>query len=394
MGGCLEWQKLNVVVAGVVFLCVLIGCYFRMKILAYTDTFSPKVGGAEMVLHNLASSLTACQHDIHVLAPKARRQWLDDSSIYPVHRYGQPSSKLFLVRQTGFYLAWLQHRYRFDVLHCHAAYPQAYVGATLKRFFNIPMVVRPHGSDIVPGGRMRKNPRIEKRVCLALESADAIIAQGGYLRGVIEDLGIPQDKIVTINNGVNLADFVVSAKFPHPRPYILAIGNIIRRKGFDVLLKAFKGLEDKGVDLLIAGEGREMLHLKTMARELGVDQQVYFLGSVMGQEKIDLYKSALFFVCPSRKEPFANVILEALAAGLPVIASAVDGNVELVQHEKHGLLFPVEDDEALTVSLRRMINEQQLVADFRRAVPLFVRKFDWPVVAQHYLTLYKKVAQG
>ena len=364
-----------------------------MKILCYTDTFFPKVGGAEMVLHNLAIQLSARQEEVHVLAPRPKRY--SDSpghTFYPVHRYGAPSSKRFLVRQTLVYLIWLQLRHRFDILHCHAAYPQAYVGATFKNIFKRPVVVRPHGSDIVPGGRMRKNASLEKRVRLALLRADAIIAQGNYLRDVILELGIPQDKIVIINNGVDLASYTDSEAFPHPRPYILALGNLIRRKGFDILLKAFKGIREQRVDLLIAGAGREAQSLKIMARELGLEQQVHFLGVVTGQEKINLYKSALFFVCPSRKEPFANVILEALAAGLPVVASAVDGNLELVHHEKHGLLFPVDDCDALTGALRRMMSEQGLAERFRQVVPSFISQFDWPVVAERYLNLYKQVA--
>lgn len=348
-----------------------------------------------MVLHNLASILTTRHEDIHVLAPKAKKKdRIIDDYTYPVHRYSVPSSKRFFVRQIFFHLALLQIRYRYDILHCHAAYPQAYVGITYKRIFQRPVVVRPHGSDIVPGGRMRKNARLEKRVRLALHHADAVIAQGNYLRDVILDLGVPKEKIVIINNGVDLASYTESEIFPHPRPYILTLGNLIQRKGLDVLLKAYKGAGEQGVDLLIAGTGREEQNLKRMVGELSLDQQVHFLGEVTGQKKIDLYKSALFFVCPSRKEPFANVILEALAAGLPVIASAVDGNLELVHHEKHGLLFPVDDCDVLATSLRRMVGEQGLMERFRHAVPPFVSQFDWKVVAKRYLDLYKQVAEG
>ncbi len=346
-----------------------------------------------MVLHNLAAGLTARHEVFHVLAPRAKRKNRTvDDYVYPVHRYGEPSSKRFLVRQTLVYLSWLHLRHRFDLLHCHAAYPQAYVGATFKKIFKCPMVVRPHGSDIVPGGRMRKNPRLEERVRLALHEADAIIAQGHYLQDIILQLGISPWKIIVINNGVDLNAFAKGNIFPHPKPYILALGNLIQRKNFDMLLKAFKALREHEIDLLIAGAGREKQHLQKISGELGLGQQVHFLGNVTGKKKIDLFKSALFFVCPSRKEPFANVILEALAAGLPVIASAVDGNLELVHHESHGLLFPVDDEEGLTFALHRMISEPGLAEKLRHAVPSFIKNFDWPIIAERYLQMYKKIA--
>jgi glycosyltransferase involved in cell wall biosynthesis len=100
------------------------------------------------------------------------------------------------------------------------------------------------------------------------------------------------------------------------------------------------------------------------------------------------------FVCPSRREPFANVILEALAAGVPVVASAVGGNTELVHHEKHGLLFPAEDEQALAATLQRLLASTALYSRLRASIPSFVQQFDWPRVAQRYLALYRTVTRS
>ncbi|MCP4664913.1 MAG: glycosyltransferase family 4 protein [Deltaproteobacteria bacterium] len=359
-----------------------------MKICFYADTFFPLVGGAEMVLHNLANQLTQRGEETHILAPRVRGADNKGPFPYQVHRFGKPYSKRFLVRQTLIHLLWLQLRYRFDLLHCHAGYPPGYVGATFKKWFDTPLVVRPHGSDIVPGERIRKNPRLEKRLRQALVSADAVVAQGQYLKDVIVDLGVEEKKIHIIHNGVNLEIFSKGEAFAYPRPYIVSLGNLIPRKGFDILLHAYARLRGRKPDLIVAGPGPEKDRLQWLARDLGIAEQVRFPGFIGGQDKINLLCSAEFFVCPSRKEPFANVILEALAAGLPVVASAVDGNTELVHHGKQGLLFPSEDIAALEKSLQSMIHQPGLAHRLRSAVPEFAKQFDWPIVAGRYHTLY------
>jgi glycosyltransferase involved in cell wall biosynthesis len=364
-----------------------------MKICFFTDTFFPTVGGAEMVLHNLAVQLGRRGEEVYVLAPKARKKGSHKVLPYPVWRYGDPSSKRFLVRQTLVHLLWLYLGHRFDLLHCHAAYPQAFVGATFKKWFHVPMVVRPHGSDIVPGGRMRRHRRVETRLYRGLESAEAVIVQGRYLHNVVMDLGIEKTRIRTIHNGVDLKGFRTAKPFPFERPYILVVGSLIHRKGVDILLRAYSKLEQPYPDLLIAGSGREEVNLKRLSRELEIEERVTFLGLVEGQHKVDLFRSAEFLVCPSRNEPFSNVILEALAAGLPVVASAIDGNTELVHHGVNGLLFSSEDVGGLAEALGKMIHDKTLMDRLRSRALDSVKDFDWSLIAGQYLSLYRELVQ-
>ncbi len=365
-----------------------------LRICFFTDTFFPAVGGAEMVLDHLARHLSAMGHQVHILAPRSRRRGNARDPDYPVHRYGEPSSKRFLVRQLLVPLAWTYLRHRFDVLHCHAAFPQAYVGATFKRWFQVPMVVRPHGSDIVPGGRMRKTPRAETRLKRGLSAADAVIAQGRYMKEIIEELGVvAPEAIHTIHNGTDVKRFSrSSAPYPHRCPYILAVGSLIQRKGFDILIRAFKGIASRNIDLLIAGIGREEDNLKALCQQLGLVHRVRFLGMIRGEEKARLYRSAQFLVCSSWKEPFSNVILEALASGLPVAASAVDGNLELIVDGENGRLFPAGDANRLSDILEELTSNHQLRKTLGQGAAESARRFDWPLIAAEYLALYQKVA--
>lgn len=360
-----------------------------MRIGFYTDTFLPAVGGAELMLHRIASRLHDRGWRVRVLAPRADGE---PSLPYPVERYRKPFSKRFGVK-------WILPRLRrmhavepLDVLHCHAAYPQAYVAAAFKRETGVPYVVRPHGSDVLPGRRIRRDGTLEPRLREGLAHAATVIAQGAYLKDVVSELGVPDERITVIHNGVDLAQFARHAPFDHPGPYMLGLGNLKTRKGFDVLVRAYAELRDPPMDLLIAGDGEEAQALNDLARDLGVAERIRFIGRIDGQDKVNLYRSAELFVCPSRQEPFANVILEAMACDLPVIASNVGGNVEMVVEGETGLLFETENAASLTAALQQMIDDAPRRDRMREATRQRAQLFDMDRVVDRYAELYQRVS--
>ena len=358
------------------------------------DSFFPIVGGAETVLHNLASRLTGNGDDVLVMAPHIRGRDNHLDVPYSVKRFSKPSSKHFGVRQLLLPLAWHHWHRHFDILHCNSAYPSAFLGTTLKAWTNLPVVVRPHGDDILPNQRICRHPKLAARVRQSLCSADAIVAQGQFLRRAILDLGVPDELIHVIHNGVDLGLFAKGQPFAHPRPYFLAMGNLFRRKGFDLLIEAFARVRSEDVDLIIAGDGPEMLRLTELADRRSVSRRVRFLRHVSGQEKTNLLRSALFLVAPSRCEPFANVILEGLASGLPVVASDIDGNPELIVSNRNGILFPSENTEALTAVIQRLIDEPTERERLKKGVPASVRQYDWTNITKQYSLLYRNVVHG
>lgn len=362
-----------------------------MRICAFADTFLPLIGGAQTVLHNLGTQLTQHGDQFSVLAPYVRGRDNHVDSNYAVHRYRSPMTKRFGVRQLLLPLWWRYFRDRFEILHCHSAYPCAYVASTFKSVFDIPFVVRPYGGDVLSESRVCRHPRLKKRVQATLLAADAVIAQGRFLREVILQLGVPEQRVQTVNNGVDLKYFSQGNPFPHPRPYLLGMGNLVKRKGFDLLIRAYAQCPIRDVDLIIAGDGIERPSLEKLTMELGVTSRVHFIGHVEGQTKVDVYRSAMCLFCPSRSEPFSNVILESLAAGLPVIASATGGNEEQIVHGEHGLLFPSEDVTALADAMHRILVEPHLLTQMRAKVPAFIQRFDWPQVAFQYRRIFESV---
>jgi len=354
-----------------------------MNLCLYTATFLPTIGGAELVLHALASALAVQGHSVTVLAPFVRRADNRVEAPYRLRRYQRPSSKRFGVHQILLYLLHEYWRRPFDVLHCHGAYPPAYVGATLKRLLNIPMVVRPHGSDILPGEFIRANVKLEQRLTRALAAADLIIAQSQFLKREMLTLGVPDGRIRLIPNGVHVAEFQpVRSASPLPYPFILAMGSFSLKKGFDVLLRAFTSVaaEDPSIHLVLAGAGKELTAYTALVRQQNMLGRVHFVGIVEGVVKIQLYQHCLFFVCPSRREPFATVNLEALAAGQPIVATAVGGNLEVVSEGGNGFLVPPDDPDALATCMLTLLKDPALRATMGRLSLDFSRRYDWQVI--------------
>jgi glycosyltransferase involved in cell wall biosynthesis len=365
-----------------------------LSLCLFTDVCLPTLGGAQTVLDQLCRQLVRLGHRPVVVAPPADEPFDDRQFGYPVIRHRRQWSKRFAVRAILPRLLALHGRHRFDVVHCHAAYPQAYVAATLRRLTGIPYVVRPHGADVLPGEKIRLSQRLEARMARALTRADAVIAQGDALRDVIIGIGVAPDRIVTINNGVDVATFATAEPFPHPRRYILGLGSLVPHKGFDLLVDAYARLRDPAVDLLIAGDGSEAAALGAQIARLGLTDRVRLLGPVTGSRKVSLYRSAEWFVCPSRREPFANVILEALASGLPVVATDVGGNREMVKPECNGLLCQPESPEALAAAIQRLLDQPAFASGLRSAAAASVAGHDWSQVATRYVEVYRAVVAG
>jgi glycosyltransferase involved in cell wall biosynthesis len=365
-----------------------------LSICLFTDVCLPSLGGAQAVLDQLCRQLVRLGHRPVVVAPPAREPFDDRRFGYPVVRHRRQWSKRFAVRAILPRLLALHARHRFDVVHCHTAYPQAYVARTLRQLTGIPYVVRPHGADVLPDEAIRRVPRLADRMCRALTAADAVIAQGESLRDVILGIGVAAERIVTINNGVDVAAFAAAEPFPHPRPYILGLGSLVRHKGFDLLVDAYAQLPHPAVDLLIAGGGAEAGVLEHRIAQLRLRDCVQLLGPVTGDRKVSLYRSAEWFVCPSRREPFANVILEALASGLPVVATDVGGNRELVQPEVNGLLCQSESPAALATAMQRLLGEAAFTDRLRGGARSSIADRDWSEVATRYVDVYRTVVSG
>jgi len=363
-----------------------------MRIGYYTFTFLPTLGGAEILLHGLAESLAERGHTVTVWAPRVRGSDNRVSARYCLRRYGRPSSKRFGARQTLPRLLLETWRHRLDVLHCHGAYPDGYVGAAFKRLTGTPLVIRPHGADILPGEWIDRDVRLAARMRRALLAADAVVAQGEFLAERLRGLGVASARLRVIPNGVRLSDEPVRALPAVPR--LLAVGSLTPKKGFDILLQAFRLVQERVPDarLTIAGDGPEGARLRQLASALGVSDAVRFPGFVTGEAKAALFAGARIFVSSSRREPFANANLEAMAAGLPIVATRVGGTIEMVGDGAIGLLVEPEDPEALAEAVLRLMDDPRQAETMGRAARMRAKEYAWDGMVDRYEALYREVA--
>lgn len=365
-----------------------------MRICHFTSTFLPRVGGVEMVVSNLARCQTELGHEVLVITPKIRGIENRVTVPYRVIHYSRPSSKRYLTRQVLVRLLYEHFRSPFDVLHCHSAYPHGYVSATFSRITGVPVVITPHGpTDIMRKERIRSHPKLEQRLRRGLQEAAGITAiSRNIFKEIVSVGGFTEEKVHIVPNGVNLADFREVEPFRSDRPYILAMGRMVAQKGFDQLIATFAEIADQVPDLqlFMAGEGIHRLDYEQLSRRLGMQDRVRFLGLVQGAQKISFLKGAKFFICPSRFEPFGIVVLEALAAGIPVIANRVGGIPDIIDHQVHGLLVDAESTEELGKAIVDLYKSPRACEEMGANALDRAVHFDWMNVTKKYLDVYEQ----
>jgi glycosyltransferase involved in cell wall biosynthesis len=262
-------------------------------------------------------------------------------------------------------------------------------------FFSLPYVVCLRGGD-VPGFRPYDFERYHRRLALLLRHvwrrAAAVVANSQGLR----DLGKafePKVPIVVIPNGVNLEKFKVAERSWQP-PHLLFVGRVVYQKGLDLLLDALGELKEKGWTLDIVGDGPRKEKLQAQARALGIFDRVNFLGWQNGDGLVRRYAQANLFVYPSRHEGMPNAVLEAMACGLPVLASHIAGNEELVTHKETGLLVPTEDATALCAALSELLPDSEMRERMGAAGRKHVEaQYSWQRVSREYLELMQRVLE-
>jgi len=193
-------------------------------------------------------------------------------------------------------------------------------------------------------------------------------------------------KIHLIYHGLPLTEFAPTRAKPEPGlPTILAVGRLVEKKGFSVLIQACRILQDRGIafDCLLIGEGLERPRLERLIADLNLRYRVQILGAMTQTELLPYFRQADVLVCPSvidrdgDRDGLPNVLLEALAMKVPVVATSVGGIPELIEHEETGLLCPPGDPQALANALERVIQDRALADSLtEKGRQRVVAKFD------------------
>lgn len=372
-----------------------------MRVLHVTDTFLPKIGGAEIAIDQLVRAMGAIGVECAVLAQVNRSAKGKMEVPYPLRRYRWPGSSRWAGWWIGKHISRMERELgAFDVLIGHHAFPPGYACVTHGQRTGRPAIVYPRGGDIYEVSRFRKKPGAWRKLSWALASASSVVCASEAMEGIVREIigeSAADGRLIRIPNGVNIeelrADASASSYSGDARlhgPFILGLGRTIRRKGFHLLIDAFAQLNAPAWKLVIAGDGKDLAALKAQAA--GLTDRVVFTGLVVDADKRWLLQNCRLMAAPSLEESFGNVALEAMACGKPVVASRASGFAEIVRDRENGRLVEVGSVEALTAALADYTGrslERECDAAARTA-----EAFSWRSIAGRYLELIERVRAG
>lgn len=353
-------------------------------ILLVTNMIPPLIGGTPMVYDRMARHATP---HIHVLSAwrdpdmaRPIRGWVesDASKPYPIRRIAwlRPPRVEYLRRRIGLLDLILIDVpvmvFVFVATVCEALRTGAktvvigelqglgWLAMLLGIVTPWRVVMYTHGEEVV----QTSYNRLARLRGPALRSSDVVLAVSSFTRDrLVSDFGVAPERIRLVTSGVDLDRFQPGTAND---PFILSVGRLIERKGFDRLIDAFAliAAEFPEVLLRIAGQGPEESALKAQAERTGLGDRIQFMGGVSDAELGELYRSCSFFAMPNRTladgdtEGFGLIFLEANACGKTVIGGRAGGATDAIVDGETGLLVDGQDPEAIAAALRRLLADK------------------------------------
>lgn len=273
-----------------------------------------------------------------------------------------------------------------DIIHANFGTPDGIAAALISRETGIPLVITEHQAKL----RDFLNKKlIGKQMLFAYHTAMRVICVSSFSAGIIKDFCNTLSNIVVIPNGVDFSRFSLRLAGTSPQKAIY-VGYLIKHKGVHILLHAMAVLMHRGMklELSIVGDGNEKDNLKALCRSLGIDNHVKFHGEKKADKVASLMSQHDFMIHPSFIESFGIVMVEALAAGLPVL-STYNGGAEDIITDEIGILVKPNDVEALAEGIITMMNKW---ASYNPAIlrKIAEDRFSMDNVANRTIMLYKE----
>jgi phosphatidyl-myo-inositol alpha-mannosyltransferase len=356
-----------------------------MKVAMICPYSMSRPGGVQGQVLGLARELRKLDVDVRIVAPcdgpppdatilsvGPTVEWESNGSIAPI------SPGRATARRTAEALRTLEP----DVVHLHEPIvPGPTVSALIG--FNGPMVGTFHASGEVPYQWLRPAlrslmMRLTYRVAVSESARETAV---GNWSGA---------EYMVLWNGVEIEPIAATTPAPAPKPTVLFIGRHEPRKGLAVLLDAWAGI-DRDARLQVVGVGPQTDELKARAASGAIGGDVEWFGSVTDTPRNALLRGASVFCAPSlRGESFGVVLLEAMAAGAPIVASAIEGYRNVARPGRDALLVPPGDVDALRAALRQVLDDATLRARLVDSGRERAEQFSMRRLAERYLELYAR----
>ncbi len=373
----------------------------RLLLLNYE--FPPLGGGASQATYCMVRELRQQGYSVDVLTASAngRRyvESLDGARIYRVRswRRGIHDAGLWGVA-SYLWFAYLELRRlmrttEYDLAHFYFALPTGILALYWRNRTRKPYVVSLRGSDVP--GYDSENLMLQILHRILRPNSRKILGRAAHVVANSRSLctlalrSYPDLPISVITNGIDTTSYFPGKKriFGDQRVRALSVARLVKRKGLKTMLRAMARVRAAQATLDVAGDGPLLDELKQLAVELGMESKVKFLGALGRDELKRAYQRADFFILPSLSESFSMSLLEAMASGLPVIASNVGGIPELVNPDENGILVAPGDAEALSTAVERMARSPRLrkiYGDNNRAK--VEAQYSWAAITSQYIT--------
>jgi len=359
-----------------------------VKILQVTQFFSPVHGGSAEVPYHLSKELAKIGHEVAVYTSdfKLSQDYIDSIPEVKVHYFRTWSSWANFYVTPGMMKEAKRRIRHFNIIHMHNYRSfQNMVVAYYAKKYNVPYVLQAHGSlRTFLQKRWLKGTFDAIWGYKILKDASKVIAVTSIEAEQYKSMGVSEDKIEVVPNGIDLSEFDnLPERGEFRKKYslndsqkiILYLGRIHKIKGLDLLVKAFTELSKhlNEAKLVIVGPDDGYLSsLKKLIAELGISDRVLFTGPLYGQEKLRAYVNADVYVLPSSYEIYGITVLEAMACGIPVIVTDRCGIADVVVGQA-GLVVP-HDKEQLQHALLHMLGDDKMRPQFGESGKLLVRE--------------------
>lgn len=309
-----------------------------------------------------------------------------------VPKFLRPLDGFFLFLSLLLTVLRLRRAFDFDLIDAHLAFPDGFACLLLARLLGKPLSVTLRGHDI---NLLPKYPIRRWQIRRVLRGADRVIAVAAALRQAAVALGCDPNKTAVVSNGVDPELFFPAdraharrtLRLPPDRKIILSVGHLVERKGFHLVTEALRRLRSEGMQdtyyVIVGGPGAEgnvSEALHTHIRRLGMEEHVLLAGPQRNENLRDWYNAADVFCLASSREGWANVLLESLACGTPVVATMIWGTPEVIASDEYGLLVE-RTPEAIATGLRAALGK----AWDRGVIAAYARSQTWDVVSDRVL---------
>ena len=257
----------------------------------------------------------------------------------------------------------LKKEFNYNIIDSHFAYPDGFAATRLGKWLSVPVTITLRGTEVPHSKSISKRPLL----LMALKSAKKVFSVSTSLKNHVVKLGAQEEKITVVGNGVDIEKFYPvngnelrnKLGIKETDKILITIGALVERKGFHRIIEIMPDLMRTSPELhyLVVGgagvEGDWSEKLKSQVYDFQLQNNVHFLGAMLPAELKKVLSAADIFVLSTRNEGWANVILEAMACGLPVIATDVGGNSEVISNQDIGKVIPFDEP----IALKNAINE-------------------------------------